>query len=207
MIPVIATSAVAFSIWLAYRLHKNTKLENKQKESFWERENRANATIMKPIDDLPYVTLPVAELPLIELPDDSTCKEYIGILQTLSVQKILNLSGISNTDLKLTYGAGNLPFLSEYDQNYTVMVRTIQRLAERYADAEHKKEAAALLEFSVSTGVDMPSTYKLLRKLYEEEKALDPSKAAEIDAKLMRLKEAAGLLPDVTRNLVEKVLE
>ena len=45
MIPVIATSAVAFSIWLAYRLHKNTKLEDKQKESFWERENRANATI------------------------------------------------------------------------------------------------------------------------------------------------------------------
>ncbi len=207
MIPVIATSAVAFSVWLAYKLHKSNKIEKQQKESFWERENRANATIAKPIDDLPYITLPVADLPLIELEDDGTCKEYISILQTLSVQRILNLSGISNTDLKLTYGAGNLPFLSEYDQNYTVMVRTLQRLAELYYNAGHKEEAKILLEYSVSTGVDMRSTYQLLRKIYEEDAASDPEKASQLASKLAKLKEAAGLLPDASKALVMKVLE
>ncbi len=207
MIPMIATSAVVFSVWLTYKLHKNTKAETKQQEGFWERENRANAAVNVPIDDLPYINLPVADLPLIELKEDASCKEYIGILQTLSVQKILNLSGISNTDLKLNYGAGNFPFLSQYDQNYTVMVCTLQRLADRYVAAGHKDEAKTLLEYSVSTGVDMRSTYQLLKQLYEEEMTANPEKAEAITAKIQALKEKAQQLPENSRALVLKVFQ
>ena len=40
-------------------------------------------------------------------------------------RKLLNLSGISNTDLKLQYGHANLDLLAEYDQNFSNLLRCL----------------------------------------------------------------------------------
>ena len=38
-----------------------------------------------------------------------------GLIEALKEKKILNLSGFTNTDLKLEYGVGNLTDLTDYD--------------------------------------------------------------------------------------------
>ena len=83
-------------------------------------------------------------------------------------KKILNLSGISNTDLKLEYGAANLNLLSEYDENYTTLCRLLNTLGQRLYETGCPAEARKVLEFAVSTGSDMNSTYKTLCSIYIE---------------------------------------
>ena len=48
-------------------------------------------------------------------------------------------------DLKLEYGTANINDLSQYDQNYTLLVRTLQKWAEALAAADHPR----LIRFSV----------------------------------------------------------
>ena len=85
--------------------------------------------------------------------------ECIDIIETLATQNIVNLTGWSNTDLKLEYGTANITPLSEYDQNFTLLVRTLQKWADALAEAGYKEEAAALMEFAVNAGTDISRTY------------------------------------------------
>ena len=64
--------------------------------------------------------------------EDERVNEYITELKGLKGKRILNCTGQTNTDLKLEYGAANITKLTEYDGNYTILVRTIARLAEKY---------------------------------------------------------------------------
>ena len=86
----------------------------------------------------------------------------------MSEKKILNFTGISNTDLKLEYGAPNISFLSSCDMNYTRLVQSIAMLAEDYLKAGYEQEAKALLEYGISIGTDVKKNYTLLASLYEK---------------------------------------
>ena len=87
-------------------------------------------------------------------------------LHDLSSCKIVNLTGWTNTDLKLEYGTANITPLTEYDQNYTVLVRTLQQWADVLCEAEYVYEARILMEFAVSTGTDISRTYYKLADIY-----------------------------------------
>ena len=100
--------------------------ENREKE-FWARERKANSVRKKPLDDLDYVKIHLDKLPVDALPDNERAEEYRSLLTSLSTQPIVNLTGFTNTDLKLEYGTANITPLSQYDQNYTVLVRTLQQ--------------------------------------------------------------------------------
>ena len=108
--------------------------ENREKE-FWARERKANSVRKKPLDDLDYVKIPLDKLPMDALPDNERAEEYRSLLTSLSTQPIVNLTGFTNTDLKLEYGTANITPLSQYDQNYTVLVRTLQQWADLLLDS------------------------------------------------------------------------
>ena len=93
-------------------------------------------------------------------------KQCVDILKTLSTQPIVNLTGYSNTDLKLEYGTANITALSDYDQNYTVLVRTLQKWADLLWDNGFVSQAAAIMEFAVSTKTDISRTYYRLAEYY-----------------------------------------
>ena len=97
---------------------------------------------------------------------DEMIKEYHETLLHLAEEKIVNLTGISNTDLKLEYGVANLPILTHYDQCYTHLVRTLNSFANRLYENGYEKECVPLLEFAVDTGSDISGTYKLLATIY-----------------------------------------
>lgn len=161
-------SFIVFCVWLGYELHKHRNQEKRTMDDFWEKEAAANRTRRKSLDTLNYITIPFDTLPMDILCDDSQVKEYHETLHELAKDPIVNLTGISNTDLKLEYGAPNITLLSAYDQRYTILARTLQSLADALYKNGYLQEACTVLEFAVSTHTDISATYKLLITLYKE---------------------------------------
>lgn len=161
-------SFIVFCIWLGYEIHKHRNLEAKSYDDFWQKENQANSTRKKPLDDLAYISIPLDTFPFSLFPENEQVAEYQQIIRELSTVSIVNLTGISNTDLKLRYGAANIDVLSLYDQRYTTLVRVLQDWAFFLYQSRYPTEAKVLLEFAVRTCTDIYASYELLIKIYEE---------------------------------------
>ena len=102
------------------------------------------------------------------LQENSEVSDYHRTLRELADSPIVNFTGISNTDLKLQYGAPNIELLSRYDQSYTTLVRTLQDWSEVLFENGYINEACTVLEFAVSTRTDISATYKLLINIYKQ---------------------------------------
>lgn len=152
----------------AYYRKRATAQQKKVTEDFWNREDQANQIRRKDISNLPYITIPLEKFP-IDISDDEELTDYENDLKTLASRKILNLSHQSNTDLKLAYGPANLPALSEYDQNYTTLLRNLVAYADCLIKNGFKAEAVPVLEFGISIDSDIRANYTLLAELYKEQ--------------------------------------
>lgn len=159
---------------LVWVLHHNLRKSEHNKDkrsvtSYLKNEDRANATRRKDISDLPYVVVPLDTLPLnITLNDTKKqikIDEYKQDFLSLSEKKMLNLIGVSNTELKESYGPANLEPLSIYDQNYSRYIRTLYLYAACIYE-EYPEKAVAMLEYALTIGTDISGTYELLGKHY-----------------------------------------
>ena len=168
---IVFASFIIFVLWLTVNLKKTEKTNQQIEEEFWERETKANSVRNKSLDQLPYITFDFDALPTAASFTESGAQvpESLEILQNLRDKKMLNLNGISNTDLKLKYGAPNITRLSEYEENFTVFSIHIVRLAQALYDIDRKSEAKTLLEKTIVTGTDISEHYLLLARLYLEE--------------------------------------
>ena len=159
---VFLASFIIFVLILNFFIHKSNHNHQNSDESFWDREQKANFTRRKDISNLNYITIPPEIIPE-NLHTDSEKK-----LTELSTQKMLNLTGMTNTDLKLLYGAANLEALSEYDNNFTSFVQAVPIYARELTEAGQTREAQRLLEFAVSCQADSRSIYTQLADLYRQ---------------------------------------
>lgn len=158
-----------FIVWYAYERNKTTRIMEKNSEKFWEREQKANSTRKKSLAGLIKISIPLEELPLLSTEDEKLLEiqEYVKLL---SSKDIINLTGISNTDLKLTYGAPNFPYLSNCDQNFTDLARTLNQWAKRLLELELEEEALKVLKFAVECKSDVSTTYEMLSSIYVKRK-------------------------------------
>lgn len=191
-------SFLVFIIMVYFVIKGQQRKFKEQEAEFWSREARANSVRRMPLDDLKYISIPLEAFPTHLMNDDPAVMECIDTLQSLTSRKIVNFTGQSNTDLKLEYGTANLEVLTEYDQNYTVLVRTLQKWADRLLEGGFRKEASLLMEFAVSTGTDISRTYYCLAEYYASLKRFE-----EID----RLREAAGHLRSANRTVITRHLQ
>jgi hypothetical protein len=167
-IPSLFIIIIIFIIWLQYEIRKSKRLSEKGNEDYWKLENQANLTRRSDISNLDYLTIPIDTLPMSDH-EDASVNSYRDTIRKLSERKILNLTGITNTELKLKYGAANINLLSEYDNNYTTLVSTLQRWGERLNSSGFVSEAVTVLEYAVSCQSDVSKTYKLLATIYMEQ--------------------------------------
>lgn len=162
---IIIGWTLIFIVVVSYKRFKaNLKNEN-AKNAFWNRENAANSTRKQDISQLDYVDFSSVSLPF-ALFQDELLKECEEQVLKLKDKKILNLTGLSNTDLKLKYGPANLPLLTQYDQNFTLLVRTLNTWGKRLNELSHTQEAICVLAFAASIGSDIKATWALLAELY-----------------------------------------
>lgn len=220
------TLFLIFIIYLTIQLKRTSRDQEKSDAEFWKREHDANFVRKKNIDNLPYIPFDIAQLPLHNELNDIHIAEYIEELSAISGAKILNSTGKSNTDLKLEYGTANITKLTEYDNNYTILVRNIARLAEKYlihssimlqnisADAGNqdsnsaasnaelsailKADAIQLLEYGISIGTDVRLNYELLSEIYADTNSFD---------KIAELKTAAASLNSLNKAPILRHLE
>lgn len=166
-------------------------------DDYYEKEYKANFTRKKSLDNLNYITIPDEILSLRPANSTEEIDAYIKDLQDLSKEKIVNLTGISNTDLKLTYGTANITILSDYDSHYTNLVTILQKLAERLTAVGEKQDAIMLLEFAVSTGTDISKSYYLLASLYQEQ-----NEGSKVNGLIQQAEALHTLMKDsIVRNL------
>ena len=133
------------------------------------------------------------------LPEDEKVQEYKELLTYLSTQPIVNLTGFTNTDLKLEYGTANITPLSQYDQNYTALVRTLQQWAELLMKADLREEAETVLSYAVSIGTDVSHTYYALAEIYASRAEYDKIAALIRQAETLR----SALSKSIVRTLQE----
>lgn len=147
-----------------FYLKKNSKKPRSDSENFLNRESLANQTRKKDISKLDYITIP-DDLPFPDTDIDEVKRAQQSIAD-LKDKKILNLSGFTNTDLKLKYGAANLTALSEYDENFSTLCRSVVNMAAALKKNGFDSEAEAFLEFGIECGSDVSSNYVMLAEYY-----------------------------------------
>lgn len=187
---ILCTSFFIFSAIVFFGLQRTKRLEKKIEQEYWDKEYRANSTRKKSLDNLDYITIPDEILQMTPETMDEDVNSYLLDLHEMSEYKIVNLTGISNTDLKLKYGTANITVLSDYDFHYTNMVTTLQRLAEKLYENEEYLLAKTVLEFAVSTRTDISKSYYMLADIYNilgyKEKVAELINRAQLVNSIMR---------------------
>lgn len=163
--PSTLACILVFVLWLSYELKKSSG-HAKGKKSFLELDAEANSVRKKPLDSLHYITIPTESLPFFSGIDEKLTS-YQETVQMLSKKPIVNLSGITNIDLKMEYGAANLPILSQYDQNFTLLARTLLQWGTRLHELGYDHEAVQVLSFGIDCQTDARGNYILLAQLYQ----------------------------------------
>lgn len=162
----ILASSIIIAAFIALTRKRQKKSQSEMEKSFWAREREANSVRKKSLDTLDYIHIPLDMFPFDIMTDNPDIEECQSLIKNLSTQPIVNLTGLTNTDLKLEYGTANITVLTEYDQNYTILVRTLQQWADILFDAGYVYEARVLMEFAISTGTDISRTYYKLADIY-----------------------------------------
>lgn len=158
---------LTFIVWLNYEKNKSSKLDKQNSINFWEKESKANLVKRQSLELLDYIKLPL-DIVSFENTMDETLQNFHKEYQQLSNKQIVNLTGISNTELKMSYGAPNLPVLTEYDQNFTNLARLLYEWSSYLLETDNEKDAKALLEFGVQCKTDISKHYSLLANIYKK---------------------------------------
>lgn len=172
MIPVFFILTIFLVLWVHYQKRRTDLIASKKREIFWERERQANLTRKKDISNLDFIQVPVNTLPFPEINSEEISDVQKHIL-ALASGKIVNFTGLSNTDLKLQYGAPNINILMEYDKNYLELVRSLYRYGKLLYDHGLISESKAILDYAISIKTDISANYTLLATIYKEKNNLD----------------------------------
>lgn len=163
----ILSVAVCFLVTLTLKIKISDRKSRITKQEFLDLESQANLTRKQPLDDLDYITIPLNKLPFYENENEDIIS-YQNEIKALADKTIVNLTGMSNTDLKLTYGAANLDILSEYDRNFTELVRLLYMWGQNLYDNGKVNDAKTVLEFAIDCSTDVSKNYILLANIYKD---------------------------------------
>ena len=179
----VLASLIVFIMVIGHNVRKSKNEQATKEMSFWEKEKRANETRRQPLDGLDYIKIPLDRLPMHTMEENERVAECLRIVNELSTEQVVNLTGITNTDLKLEYGAANITVLTQFDQNYTALASTLQQWADLLYNEGFLDECRQILEFAVETRTDVSRCYDRLSDIYlqngENDKISELIKTAE----------------------------
>ena len=188
---------IIVTLYISIRTQHSKRAEEEIWDDFWKKEQEANWTRRQDLSNLAYIKLPLDVLPLGRY-DDEQLRSFEDTLRDLSTKPICNLNGISNTDLKLRYGAANLSALTEYDTNYSTLLSLLANYGARLYELSHRAESKQVLEYALSLGTDIGKSYEVLAAIYEEEG--HPERLAE-------LREAAENIESIRKSSILRKLD
>ncbi|MBQ1901957.1 MAG: hypothetical protein II169_05355 [Lachnospiraceae bacterium] len=136
-------------------------------DAFYRREIEANSTVRTDIDlnSLDYLTIPMDKFPS-DSKGNMEMSKALDELNALKDKRILNLTKMSNTDLKLEYGRNHLDEMQAIGENYVQLSILIVTIAEILYEAGEYNDAARILEYGIATKTDINKNYMLLADCY-----------------------------------------
>ena len=201
-LPFLA-SFIILAVFFNISMRRVSRKIEKKEADFWEKEREANSVRRKSLENLEYIHIPYNLLPFDTAGDNEALQKAEDELKALQFEKIVNFTGISNTDLKLEYGTANITAFTQYDQNYTTLVRALQNWGELLYNAGRFEDAANVLEFAVKTRTDISGTYRLLVDMYKTKLGLNEE---EIQKKIDGLIPIAKNLNSLSKNQILNML-
>lgn len=153
-------------IFLAIRYRSNQRHQDEMQENFWSTEAVANATPPANLDNLDYINIPLEKFPL-GFSSDEKILSMEEQLKDLASKPILNLTGKTNTELKLTYGVPNLEKMMEIGENFDVLTIVLKDYANALMEQKKIAEAITVLEFGAGIGTDISQHYVMLGQCYQ----------------------------------------
>lgn len=161
------TAFMIFIVVLALLRMRATRREKERTDAFWEKESEANSARKVDLSTITYFTFDAESLPK---PDDSdkTAQERFREVSETAGKRMLNLNGISNTDLKLEYGPQNLDELTIYGDNYSALESAILSYGTALHDVGRLDDAITVLERGIALPTDLTGNYNTLADYYEE---------------------------------------
>lgn len=172
--PILFICFIVFIFWMNVKGNHEKRKTSTWDQNYWAREKEANFTRKKDISDLDYIQISEEELPFSTNVTDKE-RDYQEQVKKCLTKKMLNLSDMTNTDIKLKYGTANFQILSVYDQNFVQFIRNLNTWA-HYIHTEHPEEDARteqILQLAISLGSDISDTYLTLADIYKNRDDLE----------------------------------
>lgn len=161
-IPILTILILLFVGVFTYRIRKTNNDQDELIEQFRENELKANSTRKQDISNLSYITIPSDLFPW------DIHSDVENSLASLKKVKMLNLTGITNTELKLKYGVSNLEELAACDDAFTEFVRLLPMYARELCESGRPEIAQAALEFGIEHKADSKQIFTDLANMYRE---------------------------------------
>lgn len=195
MFLILVPLSILFAFWLSFVIRTTNQSRKKELDSFWEREINANSS-RSDGTSLDYIQVPLNKLPFHETTDPELCEIQCKIKE-LSKKQIINLTGLSNTDIKYKYGVAKFNHMVECDQNFTLLSRNLYKWGTYLYKKENYWEAQTVLEYAVACKVDISGVYTTLANIYIKQ---------GYPSKIQHLKEQVNNLDTLMKESIQKSL-
>lgn len=177
-IPIFLISAISFTIGLQVILKKSDNGFEEMKRNLNEIEKKANSTIIEDGEkNFPYVKADTSELPIKEYSKDSRLKrKQDSAVRKAKLTMVRFPIKMTNTDIKLTYGANNFDKAVLYEEHFNGYVRALYDWARELKKAGEDDDALKVAYKAAQMNSDSGKVYSFLAELYYEKNMLDELK-------------------------------
>lgn len=151
-------------------LKRSDRIDKRAKEEFLKREREANFSRVREIEDSRFIKVDINSFPIMQNAQTEDEKYAYKLQQAVIQRASLKMAHFdeSNLELKKMYGASNLEFIIQYEENYTEFLRKLSSWANALVDANKKEDAIKVLEQGIKVGLDYTKSVILLANLYKE---------------------------------------
>ena len=150
----------------AYRANLERK-RKKRDSDFWAREEAAKNAPKKDLSEVSYLRIPLERFPMGAL-DSEEAMLLEEELRKLSALPILNLNGMTNTDIKLAYGTDNFEYMQTVGEHFDRLEILLCDYAKLLMENGRYAETIPVLQFAVDENATISSIYTLLGECFDE---------------------------------------
>ena len=168
--PIFFSLFIIFCVWLSYEIKKSNRLEASYKEDFLKKEHEANLTRRQSTDSLERITLPDN---IVFHPDNPTLSPIENKIKETFEHEIINLTGYSNTDLKLEFGRANLDYLSACDGSFTRLVTLLKDWCIQLQSLGLDADCRDVLDFAIDIRSDNTDIFLMRAGYYINDNEAD----------------------------------
>lgn len=164
MFPFLTVFIIFLLVVYFYRSY-NTHKREKIVAAFWEREEQAKHAPAKDLSKVEYVKVPLEAFPIGECDSDEVMLIEEELLR-ISAKPLLNLNGMTNTDVKIEYGTANFDAVCEMGEDFDRLVVLLCDYAKGLMENDLTQKACVVLEYGRDIDSDVSENYTLLGECY-----------------------------------------